>query len=316
MGGIVYYGKYTKEQVERANQVDLSELLRRTGEKLERSGRDLRLQSDHSVTINGSRWFDHATEQGGYALSFVRQHYKLNFADAMRLLLGEDGQKPLPLAKEKPPAEPKPFVLPEASASMRRVYGYLLTHRKIDRDVLTEFVRAKLVYEDATYHNAVFVGFDEHGIARHAHKRSTNSEGKIFRINVEGGDPSHIFHWKATSENFFFFEAPIDLLSYISLYPDDWQRHSYVALCGVAEHAMVEQLRQNPNICEVCLCLDNDKAGHAATERLTERLYELGEYQVERLCPYNKDWNDDLKEGIVQHENFESTQEGGLRIAL
>ena len=29
MGGIVYYGKYTKDQVERANQIDLEELLRR-----------------------------------------------------------------------------------------------------------------------------------------------------------------------------------------------------------------------------------------------------------------------------------------------
>ncbi len=316
MGGIVYYGKYTKDQVERANQVDLEELLRRSGEKLIRSGRELRLDSDHSVTINGSQWFDHATDQGGYSLSFVRQHYRLSFSDAMKLLLGEDGQKPLPLAREKPQAEQKPFALPEASVSMRRVYGYLLTHRKIDRDVLTEFARAKLVYEDATYHNAVFVGFDEHDIARHAHKRSTNSDGKVFRINVEGGNPSHSFHWKGSSEKLFVFEAPIDLLSYISLHSDGWQSHSYVALCGVAEHAMVEQLRQKPDICEVYLCLDNDKAGHAATERLTDRLCELGEYQIVRLCPYNKDWNDDLKEGIVPQENFESIQEGGLHIAL
>jgi len=316
MGGIVYYGKYTKDQVERANQVDLEELLRRSGEKFTRSGRELRLESDHSVTVSGNRWFDHATEQGGYALSFVRQHYRLNFSDAMKLLLGEDGQRPLPIAKEKPQTEQKPFALPEAASSMRRVYGYLLGHRKIDRDILTEFARAKLVYEDAAYHNAVFVGTDDCGVPRHAHKRSTNSEGKAFRINVEGSDPAHSFHWHGTSGKLFVFEAPIDLLSYASLYPENWQRHSYVALCGVAEHAMLEQLRQQSNTDEVYLCLDNDKAGHAAAERLAERLHELGNYQVERLCPYKKDWNDDLREGIVQQGNFESELEGGMCLAL
>lgn len=268
MGGIIYYGKYTKDQVERANQIDLEELLRRNGEKLTPSGREKRLESDHSITVRGCQWFDHAAERGGYALGFVRQHYGLSFSDGMKLLLGEDGQRPLPVAESKPRPEPKPFELPEPAPSMRRVYGYLLGHRKIDRDVLTAFAREKLIYEDATYHNAVFVGYDEHGVPRHAHKRSTNSEGKAFRINVEGCDPAYSFHWSGTSEKLFVFEAPIDLLSYISLNPEGWQEHSYVSLCGVAEHAMVKQLELQPQIVEVNLCLDNDSAGHKATERL------------------------------------------------
>ena len=242
MGGIIYYGKYTKDQVERANQIDLEELLRCNGEKLVRSGREMRLESDHSVTVKGNRWYDHATEQGGYALSFVRQHYNMNFTEAMKMLLGEDGQVALPMAKEKPKVEPKPFVLPESAGAMRRVYGYLLGHRKIDREVLTEFARSRLIYEDTPYHNAVFVGIDENGIPRHAHKRSTNSDGKVFRINIEGSDPAHSFHWKGSSGTLFVFEAPIDMLSYISMNRENWQQHSYVALCGVAEHAMLKRL--------------------------------------------------------------------------
>ena len=119
MGGIVYYGKYTKDQVERANQIDLEELLRRNGEKLVRSGREMRLESDHSVTVKRNRWYDHATEQGGFALSFVRQHYNMNFTESMKMLLGEDGQVPLPIAKERPKVEPKPFALPESAGAMR-----------------------------------------------------------------------------------------------------------------------------------------------------------------------------------------------------
>ena len=37
----------------------------------------------------------------------------------------------------------------------------------------------------------------------------------------------------------YVFEAPIDLLSYI-LHPQDWQAHSYVALCGVGGQSMMK----------------------------------------------------------------------------
>ena len=226
MGGF-FYGRYTKEQVERANQVDLEELLLRSGEKLLRSGREKRLESDHSVTIRGNEWYDHAAEEGGFALSFARKHFGLSFQEAMALLLGENGQAPLPKAKPKPAPEPSnPFALPPAAGNQRRVFGYLLGTRQIDRAVLSAFVRKGLVYEDLPYHNAVFVGLDAAGVPRHAHKRSTNSEGNSFRLNVEGSDPAHSFHWVGTSRQLYVFEAPIDLLSYITLHPEGWQRHS------------------------------------------------------------------------------------------
>lgn len=46
---------------------------------------------------------------------------------------------------------------------------------------------------------------------------------------------------------------PIDLLSYISLYPEGWKENSYVALCGVSDQAMMKQLEQQPEVHEVFL---------------------------------------------------------------
>ena len=43
-----------------------------------------------SITIRGCEWFDHATEQGGRAISFVKQFYGLSYPDAMSLLLGDN----------------------------------------------------------------------------------------------------------------------------------------------------------------------------------------------------------------------------------
>ena len=158
---------------------------------------------------------------------------------------------------------------------------------------MTHFARADTLYEDAEYHNAVFVGQDEHGIAMHAHKRSTNSVGDAFRINVEGSLPQYSFHHTGESELLHVFEAPIDMLSFISLYPGDWQSHSYVSLCGTGSQAMLWMLEQNPQLKRVALCLDNDKAGIAATERLGDLLREKS-YDTTVILPCEKDWNDVL----------------------
>lgn len=170
--------------------------------------------------------------------------------------------------------------------------GYLIKHRSIARDVVARFAKAGLLYEDAEYHNAVFVGTDTDGVPRHAHKRSANSYGKAFRLNVEGSDPRYSFHHVGTDRSLYVFEAPIDMLSFITLYPENWQRHSYVACCGTSIQPVLQMLEQVPQLDTVLLCLDNDEAGHQASRRMQNQLEVR--YSVERLIPENKDWNDDL----------------------
>lgn len=198
--------------------------------------------------------------------------------------------------------EPKEFALPPAGESMRRVYAYLLKQRFISREVLNTFVSQRLIYESCEkskdntkeYHNAVFVGFDEHGVPRHAHKRGVYTHGKSYRGNVSGCDPRYSFHWTGSSDRLYVFEAPIDLLSFLTLYPQDWQKHSYVALCGTSEHAMLWMLEQNPQIRKVALCLDHDEAGIEASGQHEDTLRERGIAAAPLRSQY-KDWNADLK---------------------
>ena len=161
--------------------------------------------------------------------------------------------------------------------------------------MVSAFAKAKTLYEDAKYHNAVFVGYDADGVARHAHKRGTYTQGEPFKGNVDGCDPRYSFHHTGQSDTVYVFEAPIDMLSFISLYQKDWQRHSYVSLCGVSEHALLQLLVENPQVQKVGLCLDNDKAGQKARERLTGILVEKGYGEVFSLLPQQKDWNEDLQ---------------------
>ena len=158
MGKFVYFTSAEKRQ---ANEVDLPSFLLDRGEKLIMAGRDYRLVSDHSITVRGPMWYDHAARKGGRAISSVQQFYDKTYPEAVTMLLGRDGQGIIPIVKKEPePREPKPFALPEAYLNMRRLYAYLTTHRRIDRDVVTAFVREKLLYEDAAHHSCVFVGMD------------------------------------------------------------------------------------------------------------------------------------------------------------
>ena len=293
------YIHFTDEQKRRANLVDLTEFLRHKGEPLIRSGQELRMERNHSVTVRGNEWYDHAAERGGGPVSFLKEFYGMDYPEAVMALLGQNGspfyaQVDGPREKEK-----KEFALPPANGDNRRAFAYLLKHRHLDREVLTTFVRAGLIYEDLSYHNAVFVGRDADGEPHHAHKRSTNSQRKSFRMTVEGSDFRYAFNWPGSSRDLLVFEAPIDMLSFISMHPDNWERHSYVALCGTSSQPMLGMMERNPQIEAVHLALDNDQAGQQASRRLAGIVRERG-LEVDALVPVYKDWNQDLCASVEQ----------------
>lgn len=154
-----------------------------------------------AIKLNDGELYDHEAEEGGGPISFVQTFYGLSYPEAVtRLLGGEKGEVYQP-AQKKEREEPKEFALPPANQTMRRVYAYLLQQRHISREILNAFAQKGLIYEsrelskDKTkeYHNAVFVGIDEHGVARHAHKRGIYTQGKSYRGNVEGCNPRHSF---------------------------------------------------------------------------------------------------------------------------
>ena len=297
------YIPFTDEQKILANSVDLAEYLRVRGEKLERVGREHKLiyydgSGRHdSITIRGSKWFDHKNQVGGGAIMFMQEFYDMDFQTAVQELLG---QTVTPLSNIPPKAdtqEPKPreFKLPEPNSDMHRVYAYLIKQRFIAPEVITHFAKQHTLYEDKEHHNAVFVGVDENGVPRQASKRSTNSYGNSFRITCQGSDTRYSFAHFGESKRLYVFEAPIDMMSFLTLYPKDWQKHSCIAMNGVYENAVLAALKNHSNLSEVILCVDNDEGGIEAVDRLKDILSENGYTDVKRLAPKFKDWNEVLK---------------------
>lgn len=244
------------------------------------------------VTIRGNLWYSQYEQVGGNAVQFVQKFYSKSYQDAVQMLLDE---KIEPLRVERREQEEKHFELPKPNKDMRQVFAYLLKSRFIDRDVIKYFAYEKLLYESEEHHNCVFVGVDENGVPRHAHKRGTYTLGESFKGNVDDCDSRYSFHYTGASNRIYVFEAPIDMLSYITLHKDNWQEHSYVSLCSVADHALVQMLKDNPQINKIYLCLDNDSAGIESEWRIRHHLNELGYQDVSFVRPKYKDWNEILK---------------------
>ncbi len=122
------YIPYTDEQKLLANSVDLPTFLRMRGETLVPVGREFKLVyhdgygKHDSITISGSQWYDHKNQIGGGPIKFMREHYGMNFQEAMQALLGHSA---LPLTHEAAPVmakEKKEFRLPEANDNGEEVH--------------------------------------------------------------------------------------------------------------------------------------------------------------------------------------------------
>ena len=287
---------YTQAQIDRANAVSLEDFLRTQGETLIKSGREYRWKEHDSLTVRGNKWFRHSQSKGGYPIDFVMEFYGKSFPEAVQLLTGESGEG----QSEASTAPPTAFHLPLHNRTADRAIQYLCESRGLNKTLVEAFLLSGDIYEDAKRHNVVFVGRDRSGTPRYAHVRGTADP---FRQDIAGSDKSYPFRYEGNGNQLFVFEAPIDLLSFICLYPQDWQTRSYLALGGVSGKALDRFLSERKDTQKVFLCLDSDTAGSEACTRLAQSI--PSEIAVIRLVPARKDWNDVLRQqGDIPSRKF------------
>ena len=276
---------YTQTQIDRANAANLEDFLRAQGETLVRSGKEYRWKTHDSLTVCGNKWFRHSQSKGGFPVDFVMEFYGKSFPEAVQMLTGEPG-------KVQPEADPAPspaFRLPLRNVTNANILNYLTQERKLSPSLVNFFIAAGDIYEDAAHHNVVFVGRDADGHPRYASSRGIREK---FRQDAAGAEKAFGFAHRGTDKQLLVFEAPIDLLSFIELFPKNWQQHNYLSLGGVSGKALRQFLSERPDVERVFLCLDADKAGEDACKRLAGLLPDT--VSVTRIQPCMKDWNDVL----------------------
>ena len=213
------------------------------------------------------------------------EFYGKSFPEAVQMLTGEPGE----VQPEADPAPSPAFRLPLRNVTNANILNYLTQERKLSPSLVNFFIAAGDIYEDSSHHNVVFVGRDADGHPRYASSRGINEK---FRQDAAGAEKAFGFAHRGTDKQLLVFEAPIDLLSFIELFPKNWQQHNYLSLGGVSCKALRQFLSERPDVERVFLCLDADKAGEDACKRLTALLPDT--VSVTRIQPCMKDWNDVL----------------------
>ena len=295
--------RFTDTEMQIARETDLPELLSHLGYQVKRVGRFHTTAEMDSLRIKDRRtWFRYSQNTGGDAITFLQQFCGKSFPEAVEYLLTFHGKaRDAPIPQPKPISPKQKFSLPPRNADDRRVFAYLRKHG-IAAQVIRQFLNSGLLYEDAEHHNCVFVGKNSAGQVKYAGLRGTyDREGKGFRGDVTGSDKRVGFAlpYDRSSDQVFVFEAPIDLMSYLTLHRNT---PNALALCGLYDGALQAYLTDHPQIKRIELCLDADEPGQKAAQQLQEK-YQLQGYAVTVEKPRcGKDWNEYLQKRLCSRE--------------
>lgn len=193
---------------------------------------------------------------------------------------------------------------------------YLVADRKIPNRIVRHFFSIDLISQNQNkeiifkwYKKNKIVGFDKQGTVKLTEEQKekyhykkdyfkyiapTTEENTMWGFNYLVGDPKYLF----------FFESPIDLLSYYSIYEKELLKENnfwLISISGVAIEKVFSFLQYGLKYLELekhletlNICFDNDKAGIEALEKLKEKKFKGIDFNDCLPIKLN-DWNDIIK---------------------
>lgn len=302
----------TPEQGQQAKAVNTFDFLQaRYPDQIKRTAPDEYRLVEHPslvITPSNGKWDWKSHGFGGVdPVKLLMEVWGTPYPAAVLEVLGERHNLPqrpsIRLGKE---TSRKPFSLPPQSKNADKVTRYLL-ERSIDREIIEAGIAAGIIYEsDGKYHNCVFVGKDPAGTPRFACSRGIGTD---FKRDVAGSDKRFNFCLQAENNpagSLAVFESPIDALSMATINRHNpnvgsrWKEYSYLSLGGTSPLALVQYLKDHPDVSTVYLFLDNDKAGLEGMARaqqavqaddvLNKQVVEMGAFPPR----HGKDYNEHL----------------------
>lgn len=295
------------ETIERARQVDLLTYMKacEPDELVHIGGNHYCTREHDSLKISNGKWYWFSRGFGGYnALDYLVKVKDVPFVEAVERISGVAAYTPPTASKTEKAKKPKVLLLPTASRCATHAYNYLRS-RGIDSELIDYCFQTGRIYESLPYHNVVFVGLDRYNKPRYATLRGIGTD---FIGEANGSDKRFSFSIPAqNSDSLHLFESAIDLLSFATLVKQNngnWQRDHLVSLAGVYKPkenlqesslplTLTRYLSEYPNIKQITLRLDNDKAGGYMAKALVALLSDKYEVSVQPP-PCGKDYNDYL----------------------
>lgn len=295
-----------KEVLEKVRTLSAFDYLRNYApDLLVKNGRTDYYHREHdSLHFSNGKWYWWSQGKGGTsALDYLIIVEGYEFKDACNYL-SDLMNVSKPVTTHYHPKPVKPFELPVKDKNNDLVIRYLCEVRKIDKDIVDDFISKGMIYQSANFKNAVFVGYDKDKPA-YAFKRSIF---KNFKLDHAGSNKAFSFNYtNPKSDVLHVFEAAIDLLSYMTLLKmdeKDYTKFDYLSLAGASDKiatkseadipiALKAYLERNPTIKTIVFHLDNDEVGRGATSKIISILN--SKYQcIDEHPSICKDANEEL----------------------
>lgn len=305
-------------------EIDLVEYLLSIGEPLERDGRNYFRHREHDSLVISRRknaFYWNSRETGGGPIQYLQAVHGLSYQAARTKFLSDINDKNMQKISvaAKPYADKFEYHEIESDLTLD-AKKYLVVERKIGNKQVNELIRRGLLAEEKKYHNIVFkwfkgdqfVGYSKQGTQPLTAKEKkylhtdrkyikrvapTTKEFTDWGFNIQFGQP----------QNLYFFESPIDALSYWTLNPDlknSWlistDGGNMKKIVSFIDYA-VEQLKAKKlSLKKVSLAFDQDATGEDYWNTVM-RLYDGTELKFSDCRPTplsgqdKTDWNDVLK---------------------
>lgn len=316
--------------------VPLVDYLLSIGEPIVAAGRNYYQHQEHdSLKINVSKnyfvWNSRYGEKNsrGGVVQYLQIMHDLSLAEALNKVECDLTGKELQAVKKKEKAYPKNF-----NYRVKEVFvpieaqRYLVAERKIPNHIVRHFFSLDLISQNENneivfkwYKGYKVVGFTKQGTQKLTNelkeKYNTNrdyfkyvapttEEHTYWGFNYLVGKPKHLF----------FFESPIDLISYYTIYEKYFLENKdfwLISIDGVAIDKVIKIIAYGAKYLglkdyleSLNICFDNDKAGKEALKSLQE-LRVLGQEFQNKTPKQLKDWNKVLQmKGEIKIENHYS----------
>ena len=309
--------KTFSEQIAFAKTVSILDIALKNGiDLIQDSKKQYRLADNHSLVITADKnlFIENNGNFGGGPIDFVQKVVGIeDFKSAVHHITDSEYE-----ISDVAPSEQREFIYnKDNERDFVRAKKYLIDDRCIDEEIVSVLHNKGLLQQDKR--NNVLLLWNDHGKIAGCSEKGTipdstwkkiqiGSDSKI-GFNVRNGEPKKLK----------FFEAGVDLMSYMSLNKSNLKDTWFVSMEGLKPetvyHYLEEAQQVSPSgIEEIALCVDNDEAGKAFFDKFQQFTFNQKEkapleFQAEfPQAPVGQetqkwDWNNELVYQVNEGEN-------------
>ncbi|MGH1707633.1 DUF3991 domain-containing protein [Enterococcus gallinarum] len=309
--------KTFSEQIAFAKTVSILDIALKNGiDLIQDSKKQYRLADNHSLVITADKnlFIENNGNFGGGPIDFVQKVVGIeDFKSAVHHITGSEYE----ISDVAPSGQQEFTYNKENERDFVRAKKYLTEDRCIDEEIVSVLHNKGLLQQDKR--NNVLLLWNDHGKIAGCSEKGTipdstwkkiqiGSDSKI-GFNVRNGEPKKLK----------FFEAGVDLMSYMSLNKSNLKDTWFVSMEGLKPetvyHYLEEAQQVSPSgIEEIALCVDNDEAGKAFFDKFQQFTFNQKEkapleFQAEfPQAPVGQetqkwDWNNELVYQVNEGEN-------------